>query len=990
MASLLGIGVTGLKGQQAALETVGNNITNANTDGYRRRRVEFVENGAQFLGGNWMGSGVQVQAISRNFDRFVYEQVINDTSIHRAFKALSENSGQLDSLLASTSTGLQPAIERMFQALQTTVDNPSSIPARKVLLSETKGMVDRFHSMHDRLSEQKRVTEGQMAESANQITLIAAGIAELNEQIQIGRSSANGQAPLDLLDRRESMVQKLSKLTDVRTTQTADGSTNIYIGNHPLVLGNKSNSVLVKAGVDNPNNKMVFFKQDGNVHQLSELKGGILGGLIEFREKVLEPVTVGIGRLALVINDTFNQQQKRGIDLDGLKGENIFTDINQAERTYARVSVSNNNSDHQGQKISVHIKNSGQLKPSNYTVKFSGPSDTTYEVIRQSDGQMVAKHQITDKKPDILEVDGFEIHIEHGEFSVGDKFYINTSRNELSHLNVTLSSPTQFALASPIVTNSETGNTGNASISPGIVYDTNTDAFSEEGKLKPPILVRFTSANRYDVLDNTDPMNPIPLFPPLMNQKYTPGLSNQILPKNTQQTAFTSFGGVLASAVTYQAPAPAAVVSSNNGFYPERINVVFTNPDTKQTHQQPELETPKHASAREIARLLTERDGITASARTTVQLANFKASSNPFLNTTLQLNGIKLTDPIVGQQNKYDGSAPKQVPSPMTPNFLADRINANYELKEKGIVARSNGTELTIIALNGDDINLEVSGDADAGFDVSNGHDIALKSVGKIPFKPLNNNDGYDFSKEGPYQYEFDVPGQGTFNITLNGNHSDAQGVKEEIKTKLEKAGFVWSGELDVRINQRGQIHFQPRLSMTGEGTQGSNKLTMGGQIKVVTDANYHIEIAPPSHNLFPEKPKGKPVHLGYEATISGAAKKGDRFTIGFNKNATTDSRNGRQMINLGTKKLVEGRTSYVEEYTKLVQQVGSVTSRSKQNEQSSAALLKSTENTLLSKSGVNLNEEAASLIRHEQAYNATAKIIQVAKQLFDTLITSV
>ena len=88
-----------------------------------------------------------------------------------------------------------------------------------------------------------------------------------------------------------------------------------------------------------------------------------------------------------------------------------------------------------------------------------------------------------------------------------------------------------MALASPISTDSAIGNIGSGMIDPGEVYDVTTPYFSEEGSLTPPLIIRFTSPTTYDVLDNTDPGNPIPLFPPLMNQKFTPGISDRILPE---------------------------------------------------------------------------------------------------------------------------------------------------------------------------------------------------------------------------------------------------------------------------------------------------------------------------------------------------------------------------------------------------------------------------------------------------------------------------
>src|SRR5690606_19273778 len=113
---------------------------------------------------------------------------------------LATNAEQIDSLLADPGTGVQPGLERMFGALQSVVDDPASLPARAVLLSESQGLVDRYKLISDRLYAQNEIINGQMEVMAGEISTIAESIAELNEQIQFATASAQGVKPNDLLD----------------------------------------------------------------------------------------------------------------------------------------------------------------------------------------------------------------------------------------------------------------------------------------------------------------------------------------------------------------------------------------------------------------------------------------------------------------------------------------------------------------------------------------------------------------------------------------------------------------------------------------------------------------------------------------------------------------------------------------------------------------------------------------------------------------------
>ncbi|MFC3679128.1 flagellar hook-associated protein FlgK [Bacterioplanoides pacificum] len=989
MASLLDIGISGLKAHQAALSVTGHNITNAGTEGYSRQEVNFNENNPQYLGGVWMGNGVSVDSVRRVYDQFLTEQLRRDTSTFNQFDTLAQNAGQIDSLLADPGTGIQPGLERMFGALQASVDDPSSLPAREVLISEAQGLADRFSSISDRLIEQNEIINGQMEVIAGEITTIAEAIAELNEQIQFATASAQGNEPNDLLDQRDRLLTKLSELVEVKVVQQDNAGVNVFIGNgQALVIGNDYNEMFADSGQADLSRSDIYFRKGDVVQNVTrEIKGGQLGGTLDFRREILDPTLNGLGRTALAITQTFNEQHKLGIDFDGLKGENFFDDINEAANTYGRVLGDRDNADPDDRLVSVHIKDAGALTASDYQLSFPGPDDQTFRITRLSDNEIITTQSLTGEVPQNIEVDGFEIRLEGGSFQSGDKFLLMPTRMGSTQVEVNITRAEQVALASPITTDAAIGNQGSATISAGAVYDASTRYLANNGELDPPILIRFTSPTTYDVLDNTDPGNPIPLFPPLMNQTYTPGITNSILPADQGKTAFTSFGGMLPNAPTYQPPAPAAVVDSVNGFFPERINISYTNPVSGEITTQPTLITQENASAKEIAAELSKRPGVEAMARTQIQLADFSDDSNGFMPTNVYLNGVELTDTLGPMQTKYDEGYPEEVPDPMTPNFLAERINANRELQDMGIVARSDGERVTIIALNGDDLNVEIDGDAGDGFSVSNGEDINLRSTGETPFTRLNEVDGYDFSAGGPFSYEFDVPGQGTFAIELTENYASGADMLAGIRDKIEQAGVVLPGDLDVTITEKGGIQFQNRLEMRATGPNGSSKITMGGQVKVITDPNYSMEIAPPGNNLFPESPVGEPVYFGFDVEISGLAQAGDEFTIDFNEDGSSDSRNGAALVGLQNQDTVSGNTNYSESYARLVENIGSITSRAQINKDSSETLLRNTENSVSSLSGVNLDEEASKLIQFELAYNASAQVIQVARDIFDTLI---
>ena len=134
--------------------------------------------------------------------------------------------------------------------------------------------------------------------------------------------------------------------------------------------------------------------------------------------------------------------------------------------------------------------------------------------------------------------------------------------------------------------------------------------------------------------------------------------------------------------------------------------------------------------------------------------------------------------------------------------------------------------------------------------------------------------------------------------------------------------------------------------------------------------------------------PTSTAVDYGYRVSLTGAAAAGDAFTVGYNTSGVADNRNALLLAGLQTANTVaNGTANYQSAYTQLVSQVGNRTRQIQVQSQAQDALVTQARAAQQSLSGVNLDEEAANLIRFQQAYQASGKVLQIANSLFASIL---
>ncbi|WP_369959602.1 flagellar hook-associated protein FlgK [Pseudomonas benzenivorans] len=467
MADLLNIGLSGLAANKTALSVTGHNITNVNTPGFSRQDTVQATRPPQFSGAGYIGSGTTLVDIRRSYSEFLSTQLRSSTALNSDVQAYKSQIEQLDSLLAGSTTGITPSLQKFFSSLQTAAEDPANIPARQLVLSEAEGLARRFNTVSERIGEQNSFINKQMTAVTDQINRLSTSIASLNNAIAVAAS--NGQQPNDLLDAREEAIRQLSTYVGVTVVPQDDSSLNLFVGSgQPLVVGATASRLEAVPGQGDPTRFEIDFVSGGSRQGITSLiSGGELGGLIRYRAESLDPTLNALGRLALAVSDQVNTQLGQGLDLKGQVGSALFGDFNDPAQAALRVlAFSTNTSNVQP---ALNITNSSVLTTSDYRLEFDGAN---YTARRLSDGATMTvappgpfAYPQTLTFADAAGRDqGFELVLGSAP-AAGDRFLMQPTRRGAVSMTAVLDQADQLAFAAPVRSEAALQNVGNGTIS---------------------------------------------------------------------------------------------------------------------------------------------------------------------------------------------------------------------------------------------------------------------------------------------------------------------------------------------------------------------------------------------------------------------------------------------------------------------------------------------------------------------------------------------
>ncbi len=430
---LFGVALSGLQSTQRAINATSHNIANVNTEGYSRQRAELTERNPKFTGAGFLGNGVHVTTVRRQYDDFLSQQVRSSSTAFVEADRYHSMATQVDSILADPATGVAAALRTFFNAAHGVADDPTSIPARQTLLAEGESLADRFNAMNGHFDELRTNAAKGLDEAVDEVNALANSIADMNQKIvfELGRSGGR-QPPNDLLDQRDQLLVKLSEKINVNAIKQDDGSLSVSVGNgQSLVSGAQANRLNTQPSAIDPSHKDVAVS--GSIVITNDISGGEMGGLLKFQEEVLDPAQKQFGRLATGLALEFNRQHEAGYDLSGHTGIDFFNPpvigVLKSASNPGIVSVTYD-----------PATAPAALQPSDYQLDYDG---SIYTLTRLSDRSQWANPTGT------FSQDGFTLSVNTAP-PAGGRFIIQSVQNSAYRLSVTVTDPERVAAAGDI------------------------------------------------------------------------------------------------------------------------------------------------------------------------------------------------------------------------------------------------------------------------------------------------------------------------------------------------------------------------------------------------------------------------------------------------------------------------------------------------------------------------------------------------------------
>lgn len=455
MSGLLATGSSALLAFQRAMATTGHNIANAATPGYSRQRVDLAARVGQLTGAGHIGAGVDVDALQRLADGLSFARQIDSSGELGRLRQSASMTSRLDALMSDSATTLSQPWSAFFGAAEELVADPSSTVARSQLLDRGRQLAARWQLQDSQLSRMEREADSALRGKIDDANQLAGEIARLNRDI----AAAGSNASPDLLDQRALRIDKLAALVGANAVEQ-DGMVNVFTtGGQPLVLGNRAMALTTQPDPYRPERAQIAVQGSGGAIVLpAGAVSGEIGGLMDFRDRVLDPARVELGRLATAFAISFNETHRGGVDANGDAGGDVFS--------LPPPRMQGHTANAGSASFAASIDDVGALTGHDLVLRYDGAA---WSATRAGSGEPVALSGIG-TAADPLRVGGVALTMA-GAPAAGDRFLLQPTAAASGGIAMTLDDPAKVAAAQPLQATLDPGNVGGARASSSRITD---------------------------------------------------------------------------------------------------------------------------------------------------------------------------------------------------------------------------------------------------------------------------------------------------------------------------------------------------------------------------------------------------------------------------------------------------------------------------------------------------------------------------------------
>jgi len=337
----------GMNAQQTALHTTGHNISNANTEGFSRQRVDMKADLSYTLGGvGQLGTGVKMTGVSRMVDDYVSRQIRQETSSMSQFGTKSETLGQLEIIYNEPSdTGLNFNMAEMFESWQELAKNPESLSSKTIVVEKSNTFADTYNHILSQMESLQEETDLMIDKQVRDLNATLDNINSLNKQIF--NIAIKGHTPNDLLDQRDLLLQNMSEITDFKAEFENDKYGRVSIS----LNGAEPNQSVVVLEYDSAEPMKIAIKNDGKIvakepdivdgnpvidgegnptyaDMVLSLEKGAIKGYMDAKTEILDVQIADLKKFGEKVAEEFNSAHKENVS-----SENQIDIFNLDEKT---------------------------------------------------------------------------------------------------------------------------------------------------------------------------------------------------------------------------------------------------------------------------------------------------------------------------------------------------------------------------------------------------------------------------------------------------------------------------------------------------------------------------------------------------------------------------------------------------------------------------------------------------------------------------------
>ena len=994
MTDLLSIGSSAVRNSQLALSVVSNNIANVNTDGYVRQDLNLQEGLPTKNGLFFLGSGAIADGIRRAYDGQVESSLRMSISDLNAQSPLIANTERLINVFGNKNASLTPALGGFFDSLRALSVDASSEVLRNQVVSSGQTLASRFNGLATQLDGLDDETRRMAEDKVGVFNALAEQLASINTNLQ--KTSDLTKQPANLMDSRDQVLRDMAQITRISVSESANGTVSVGIGanagNALVVDGLSVTPVGVNFLQGTPSRSELLLSPYENPVNLSGLIGGELGGILNFRDQMLAPAMNQLDDIASTFIKEINEAHAKGMNLSEGPGKALFASEPEFVIDYSMAKS--------GVSVAVAVD---QASTANLR-----PIDITYDA---RNTRWVAEDTLSGLRytstgaPAQIALNGLTVTI-NGQAQTGDILRLSGEDRPARSIKIAVEDPNAIAAGDLFRISKNAANTSDASatirlvdsaatttipkLDTLLVNNINQDAalsVSTSYSLAKAVLPAGTSNLALTMSKASNSDAELQVFTRDGRHLFGSALSDaQRSVMLSEQNGFvagsTYSDSYLNGAASYLdnawaigANAEAVIDTLDDG------SSVVTAEAILRGGALPSLTNSSGGTMTVIAAGTLKLDGSPLPA---LELANSASLSTSdvanWLNTAISTAGLAVS---AGTQNEiripaaeisatsgtlningvsvHDATAiadTTELVNSINAQTTSTKVEARLDFDGALILSNVQGSESQTISLgSSSSVFTNISGDIQAGVTLTATRASGNTSPRDVALTLSQTGSAADLARLG---------------FTTTFQTSDA--LSEDLivfttgsvgKTAAMSASYK-SGESDPLRLRSSSLE----ISFTSDSVY---QIRDTGSSTVLAERSYVA---------------GQPiVYQNLQVTLDDVPASGDVFSIDDNSDGFGSNENLLRLIDIESAKVLGNNDTLHESYLGLLNQAGTTARQAQVTQEALQVVYEQANESRDQIAGVNLDEEAANLIRFQQSYQASARMIQTANQLFDAIL---